>query len=94
MKKLYKEAYKHRFDVYLIIQLLVLFGILIFPDELYENIITPILLSLFILAGTVIISKKRKLLWFCLVLFAGSLFFFGAEEFFKNNGKIIFRYFA
>jgi hypothetical protein len=55
-----KTLYKHRFEIFLTIQLAILFGSLIFPNDFFEQLLTPILYMLNILAGMIMISKQKK----------------------------------
>ncbi len=57
----------------------ILFGSLVFPLELFTQLLSPLFLLLNISAGILLISKKKKLVWFFLVLFAGALFTFGKD---------------
>ena len=71
-----KKLYKHRFEIFFTTQLFVLFGSLLFPSALFENILTPILFLLNTLAGILLISKKRKLSLVLISLFVISLLVF------------------
>ena len=79
------RLYEYRFDIFLVVQLLLLFGILLFPHDLYVDTLTPILYLINILAGILMISKKRKAMWFCIILFALSLLIFGDQMFSKQQ---------
>jgi hypothetical protein len=52
--------YRNRFELFLTIQLAILFGSLIFPKDFFEQLLTPILYMLNILAGMLMISKQKK----------------------------------
>ncbi len=74
-----KRLYKHRFEIFLATQLTILFGSLFFPHDLFEYILLPLLYLLSIAAGILMISKKKKLTWFFIVLFAMASFIFGSD---------------
>ena len=80
-KALYEELYHYRFELYFFSALGVLFGSLLVTHEVFQNIFYPILFRLVLLIGILLISKKRKLMHFFLVLFGLSLFYFGLEAF-------------
>lgn len=73
---MYQYLYNLRFEIYLTVQLLLLFGSLLFPHEFFEYTLTPMLYLLNIAAGILMISKKKKAMWFCVVLFLIALIFF------------------
>jgi hypothetical protein len=77
--------YRNRFELFLTIQLAILFGSLIFPKDFFEQLLTPILYMLNILAGMLMISKQKKSMWFCFLLFLVALFFFGNSMFLKKD---------
>lgn len=88
-----QRAYDNRFEIFLIIQLAILFGSLFFPFDLFSYKIQPFLFLLNIMAGILLISKKRKLMWFFIVLFTISLIIFGSSFFSKveNQETILVR---
>lgn len=63
-----KKIYHYRFEIFLISQMSILFGSLVFPSDLYENTLSQLFLFFNVIAGINLISKKTKLLWFFLVL--------------------------
>lgn len=63
-----EKVYKYRFEIFLISQFSILFGSLVFSTELYESILDPIFLLVNIVAGINLISNKKKLMWFFIVL--------------------------
>ncbi|WP_422107892.1 ion channel [Winogradskyella sp.] len=73
------KLYKLRFEIFLITQLAILFGSLLFPPELYDHILLPLFYLISIAAGILMISKNRRLTWFFVALFAISAFVFGFE---------------
>jgi hypothetical protein len=89
-----KMLYKHRFEIFLTIQLAILFGSLIFPNDFFEQLLTPILYMLNILAGMIMISKQKKTTWFFFLLFLVVLIFFGNSIFSKRqevNDYLLYR---
>lgn len=72
-----KDLYKNRFEIFLGTQLAILFGSLLFPADLFEYKIQPVLFLMNIAAGIFLMSKKKKLLWFFTILFVVSLIVFG-----------------
>ncbi len=73
-----EKLYKLRFEFFLAIQLAILFGSLFVPPNFYEFFLLPLLYLASILAGILIISKKKWVAWFFVVLFVVSLFIFGS----------------
>ncbi len=68
MKRLF-DLYPHRFTIFLISLLFILFGTLLVPLDLFDTYVTPIFFVVNILAGTLLISKKKKLHGFFIILF-------------------------
>jgi len=63
-----QKIYPYRFEIFFFSQISILFGSLLIPTAFFENIISPILFQVNLLAGILLISKKRKLMWFLVVL--------------------------
>jgi len=63
-----KKLYQYRFEIFLVSQLSILFGSLVFSVEIYESFLNQIFLLVNIVAGIILISEKRKLMWFFIVL--------------------------
>lgn len=59
-----KRLYPYRFEIFFFSQIAILFGSLLVPLNLFENIASPILFQINLLAGILLISKKRKLMFF------------------------------
>lgn len=74
-----KDLYKYRFEIFLSTQLAILFGSLFFPHDFFEYTLLPILYLVSIMAGILMISKKKKTLWFFIVLFVIAAFIFGSD---------------
>ena len=73
------HLYKNRFEIFLTTQLIILFGSLLFPYNFFEYTLLPILYLISILAGILMISKKKKLMWVAIVLFTFAAFIFGSS---------------
>lgn len=93
MHKIIKKLYHNRFEIFLTTQLAVLFGSLFFPHDLFENELLPLLYLISILAGILMISKRKKLMWFFIVLFVIATFIFGSDMVSRsdNEGNIFIR---
>lgn len=72
-----ESLYKHRFEIFLTTQLMILFGSLLFPHDFYEYTMLPFLYMVSIAAGILMISRRKKLMWFFIILFLVSAFMFG-----------------
>lgn len=73
------SLYKHRFEIFLITQLTILFGSLLFPHDFFEYIMLPFLYLISIVAGILMISKHKKLMWVFIVLFLVAAILFGGS---------------
>ena len=60
--------YLYRFEIFFFSQLAILFGSLLVPADWFENVLSPILFQVNLLAGVLLISGKRRLTWFFIVL--------------------------
>ena len=74
---MYKLAYKYRNIFFLTTQFAILFGALTFDVSLFETVISPLLFIANIIAGIVLVSKKRKLFLFFILLLIVEFFIFG-----------------
>ncbi len=74
------RLYTIRFDFFFITQLAVLFGSLFIPGEIFDKSIAPILFLLNLIAGILLISKRKELFWFFLVLLIASSIIFGLAQ--------------
>lgn len=74
-----EKLYKLRFEIFLTTQLMVLFGSLFFPHDFFEYTMLPFLYLVSIAAGILMISKRKKLMWFFIALFSASAFMFGSS---------------
>lgn len=62
------KLYAYRFEFFFFTQIAVLFGSLLVPGEIFEESIGPILFLLNLIAGIILISKRKDLFWFFLIL--------------------------
>ena len=74
---MYNLAFKYRHEFFLITQLAILFGSLIFDVEFFETILSPIFFISNVIAGIVLISNKKKLMWFFIILLSLEVVIFG-----------------
>lgn len=80
------KLYKHRFEIFLATQVIILFGSLLFPAQFFETVLTPVLFLINTATGILLVSKKKKLMWFLIVLFTISLIVFGSDMLKKDTG--------
>jgi len=62
------KIYPYRFQIYLFTLVAILFGSLLFPEKIYENILSNLLFIANLLAGILLISKRKRLLFFFIFL--------------------------
>ncbi len=86
---MFKKLYTYRFELFCITQVMILFGSLIIPSALFENIIAPILFQLNLLAGIILIYKRKDLFWFFLVLLLASGFIFAYAALNEELPKLV-----
>ncbi len=84
-----EKLYPYRFELFLFSQIAILFGSLIIPGDFFETVISPILFLINLVAGIVLISKKKKLMLFCTALLIVSGIVFGADLFESQNSKFL-----
>jgi hypothetical protein len=73
---IFPNLYKNRFELFFFVQLLILFGPLIFSNPFHENILMNILFLVNIISGMVLISKKKLFKTLFVVLFSGMFILF------------------
>ncbi len=85
------KLYPHRYQIFLFTLLAILFGSLVFPEKIYDNIISHYIFLANLLAGILLISKRKKLMFFFIFLFfvdildiGSRLVGFGDREVFKS----------
>lgn len=72
-----EQLYGHRFEIFFITQVTILFGSLIVPLDFYEKVLQPALFLFNLAAGLLFISNNKLLLRVFLGLFAVALLVFG-----------------
>lgn len=65
---MFQRLYASRFQFFFITQICILFGGLLIPTYLFEDKVAPLLFLLNLIAGLVLISKRKDLFWFFLIL--------------------------
>ncbi len=83
-----KKIYPYRFEFFLCSQLAILFGSLVIPGNFFETTISPILFLVNLFAGIVLLSRKKKLMWFFIVLLGVSGVIFGADVLEHRSDKL------
>lgn len=63
-----KIIYPYRFELFFYSQIIILFGSLIIPSVLFENVVSPILFQINILAGVLLFFNNKKVMWFLIFL--------------------------
>ena len=82
---MFKKLYSYRFEFFFITQMAVLFGSLFIQGAIFEKSIGPIFFLLNLIAGVILISKRKDLFWFFLILLVASSAIFG---FAQANGEM------
>lgn len=74
---MFKLAYKYRYEFFLFSQLAILFGSLIFDFDFFEVYLSPLFFIANIVSGIILISDKKKLMWFFIALLLIEIIIFG-----------------
>lgn len=77
---MFKKLYSYRFEFFFVTQIGILFGSLLMRGEIFEEAVGPILFLLNLIAGIVLISKRKDFFWFFLVLLVTSSAIFGFAQ--------------
>lgn len=83
-----KKLYHIRFELFFFTQLAILFGSIIIPYELFDNVLLPILFLVNLIAGIVLISKSKRKLWFFVSLFCITIILLCVQLFLKTNTDV------
>lgn len=83
-----KKLYHIRFELFFFTQLAILFGSIIMPYELFDNVLLPILFLVNLIAGIVLISKSKRKLWFFVSLFCITIILLCVQLFLKTNTDV------
>lgn len=82
---MYSLLFKNRFELFLISQLCILFGSLLFPIDFFERVLLPLLFLTNIIAGIILISRNKKLMWFFIILLGISSVAIGSSMLLQTN---------
>ena len=63
-----QKLYPYRFEFFFYSQIIILFGSLIIPPILFENVVSPILFQVNILAGILLLFKKKMIMGFLIFI--------------------------
>ena len=74
---MFKIAYKYRYELFLFTQLAILFGSLVFVVDFYQTILSPLFFISNLITGILLISNKKKLMWFFIILLSLEILSFG-----------------
>ena len=78
----------YRFEIYLFTSCLILFGSLIIPGPVFEQWISPLFINLNIGVGFVLLTMRKKALWYYAGIFAiGMLFFLMRMVYWEGLGE-------
>ena len=76
--------YKNRFEIFFFSVLAILFGSLVIPKTFFDTVMMPVFMLVNIASGILLMSKKKKLMWFFIVTFGVALFIFGRSMLYKQ----------
>ena len=101
MESLITYLYRHRFELFIATQFFILFGSLFFPDAFFQYKLLPALFIFNIASGILLVSKKKKVMWFLIILFTVAIFAFGStlfvqvetNEFFLTRLSVYFTFY-
>jgi len=84
---MFQKAYYNRFQIFLFTLIAILFGGLLFPNNLFDKMLSPIIFLSNLAAGILLISKRKKLMIFLIILLIIASVDFGSEimEIAKND---------
>lgn len=63
-----EKLYSYRYEIFFYSQIFILFGHLIIPSNIFENIVSPILFQVNVMAGILLFLKKNNIKWFLIIL--------------------------
>ena len=81
-----EKVYPYRFQIFLITLMGILFGGLLFPENIYENTLSPIIFLSNLSAGIILISKRKKLMIFLIILLIIAALDFGVTDVARTGG--------
>jgi voltage-gated potassium channel Kch len=62
------KLYTYRFEIFFISQLVILFGSLVVPAELFEAYVSPLFFQINIIAGIILLSDNKRIMWFLILM--------------------------
>lgn len=77
--EIYQRLYNGRFELFFGSLLAIMFGSLVVPLSFYERVLSPVLFLLNLITGTLLVSHRKGLVRFFILLFAASLISFGFD---------------
>lgn len=80
-RNLYDHLYRNRFELYFGSLIAIMFSSLVVPLSFYEQVLQPLLFLVNLITGTLLISHRKKLVKFFVLLFLISLISFGFDFF-------------
>ncbi|MCD8403685.1 two pore domain potassium channel family protein [Tenacibaculum finnmarkense] len=83
------ELYKFRFKIFLFSQLTLLFGVLVFPVQIYDTKISPVLHLFNLSTGLFLLHKKKKTFWLVLLLLLLATLSFSLDIFDKAGRHFV-----
>ncbi len=84
-----EKVYPYRFEIFFFTQVTILFGSLIITEDIFETIISPILFLVNLIAGILLISKKKFLMCFLILLLITSGVIFGTSLLDNMDQKVL-----
>ncbi|TPN86783.1 ion channel [Aquimarina algicola] len=74
-----EKLYQYRFEIFFSSQISILFGSLLFYSPFFEGVVTSLLLLVNLISGILLISNKKPLMWFFIILLASAGLVFSAN---------------
>jgi hypothetical protein len=87
--KIHNAMYPHRFTIFTVSLIAILFGTLIIPTGLFESVFMPLFFIVNILTGIVLISKKKIQRRVFIVLLAITILSYIVAAFFEQEPEIL-----
>lgn len=79
------KIYSYRFELFFFSLTTILFGAVLFPNQWFDNILSPILFMINFLSGIILISKTKKLRHFFLFLLVITIIVFYRSQILKDK---------
>ncbi|WP_103072191.1 potassium channel family protein [Aquimarina sediminis] len=84
---LIEKLFPYRFEIFFFSQVTILFGSLVFPTILFENVISPILFQINLMAGILLLSKNKMVMLFFIILLVIAGVVFGSSLLDTRNNR-------